>query len=152
MSDMIYLQDVWTENTCYGCGPSSEGGMHLKSHWSGDGRFIVAEYLPDAKYNSGMSDVMYGGTVASLIDCHSIWTAIAFAYKSENRDFGSEPPFLYVTGKLAVTYIKPTPLSKPVHLKAWIEGDVGKKINVICELGPQGETTAKGQVTAVRLF
>lgn len=150
MNEIIYLQDVWRANTCYGCGPSNHDGMHIKSRWSDDGQFVVAEYMADAKYNSGMPDVMYGGTVASLIDCHSVWTAIAFAYKAENRNVGSHPLLIYVTGKLSVTFIKPTPISRPLYIKAWVEGDIGRKIRVVCELGPPGDITATGLVTAVR--
>jgi hypothetical protein len=151
MAEISYLQNAWPPNTCYGCGPSNIEGMHIKSRWSDDGKYVIAEYMPDPKYNSGMPDVMYGGTVASLIDCHSVWTAIAFAHRAESRDIGSNPPLIYVTGELSVRYIKPTPLSVPVHLRAWAGGDIGRKIRVICELGPAGKVTASGIVTAVRL-
>ncbi|MBU1170426.1 MAG: PaaI family thioesterase [Proteobacteria bacterium] len=151
MNENTCFQDVWMGNTCYGCGPANHDGMHIKSRWSDDGQFVIAEYLADAKYNSGMPDVMYGGTVASLVDCHSIWTAIAFAYKSENRILGSEPLILCVTGKLSITFIKPTPISKPLHLKAWVEGGIDRKVNVICELGPSGDMTARAEVTAVKI-
>lgn len=151
MHKSIFLQDIWKHGTCYGCGPDNPDGMKIKSKWSDDGESVVAKYQADAKYNAGMPDVMYGGTVASLIDCHSVWTAIAFAHKAENREVGSQPILVYVTGKLAVTYTHPTPLSKPIYLKAWVEGCVGKQIKVICELGPAGTVTATGIVTAVRL-
>lgn len=151
MNTSIFLQDIWDQNTCYGCGPSNPEGLKIKSRWSDDGKFLVAEYQADAKYNSGMPDVMYGGTVASLIDCHSVWTAIAFAHKAEDREVGSHPALVYVTGKLTVTYMQPTPISKTLHLKAWVEGEIGRKIRVISELGPAGEVTAAGVVTAVRL-
>ncbi|MDY6905282.1 MAG: PaaI family thioesterase [Thermodesulfobacteriota bacterium] len=151
MNGIQYLQDIWMDSTCFGCGPANPEGMQLKSRWSDDGRFVIAEYAADAKFNSGMPNVMYGGSVASLVDCHSIWTAIAFAYKAENRSFGSDPALLYVTGKLSVTYMKPTPLSEPLYLRAWAEGDIGKKIDIVCELGPSDAVTARGLVRAVRL-
>lgn len=151
MNDTKYLQDIWPENTCYGCGPGNQQGMQLKSRWSDDGRFLIAEYRAEEKYNAGMHDVMYGGTVASLIDCHSVWTAMAFAYKAEGLEMGDNPRFIFVTGELCVTYLKPTPVSKTVHLKAWMEGEIGRKIRVSCELGPQGDVTAKGSVIAVRV-
>ncbi|HMF31693.1 MAG TPA: hotdog fold domain-containing protein [Candidatus Lokiarchaeia archaeon] len=146
-----YLQDSWPTGTCYGCGPANGDGMQIKSRWSDDGESVVAEYMADARYNSGTPGIMYGGTVAGLIDCHSIWTAIAFAYHAENREVGSEPPIMYVTGKLSVAYLKPTPLGETLYLKAWVEGSVGKKTTVQCELGPEGVTTATGVVTAVRI-
>ena len=150
MNKNKYFQDEWMENTCYGCGPGNHDGMHLKSRWSDDGQFVIAEYLADAKFNSGMPDIIYGGTVASLVDCHSMWTAIAFAHNAENRNFGSEPLILYVTGKLSITFIKPTPISKPLHLKAWVDGGIDRKVKVICELGPSGDITTSAVVTAVK--
>ncbi len=145
------LQDNWPTGTCYGCGPANPNGLQLKSSWSNDGRFIIAAYKADLIYNSGMPGVMYGGTIASLIDCHSIWAAMAFGYRSESREMGSEPIFAFVTGELNIKYIKPTPLDKTIHLKAWVEGETGKKTRVLCELGPEGDITATGKVIAVRI-
>jgi len=116
---------------------------------SDDNRYVISKYHADPKFNSGMPNTMYGGTIASLIDCHSIWAAMAFAYNNENREFGSAPYLLYVTGKLSVKYIKPTPLDVPVFLKAWIDGDIGRKIRILCELGPKGAVTAAGDTVAV---
>jgi hypothetical protein len=79
MNKIINFQDAWPLNTCYGCGPENRDGLQIKSRWSDDRTSVIAEFKADAKYNAGIPDVMYGGTVASLIDCHSIWTAIAFA-------------------------------------------------------------------------
>ncbi len=151
MSKSKYLQDVWPLSTCFGCGPACEDGMQIKSKWSDDGNSVVADYTADKKFNAGFPEVMYGGTVASLIDCHSIWTAIAFNYKKENRDVGSEPALPFVTGTLTVKYYLPTPLGKPVQLKAWVEGEVGRKTRVICELSSDGVVTAKGDVLAVMM-
>ena len=125
--------------------------MQLKSYWSDDGRFVIARFESTPEFNSGFPDVMYGGTVASLIDCHSIWTAMAFCYRAENRPMDSQPAVVFVTGKLTVNYLKPTPLGRPTHLKAWIDGAVGKKTRVQCELGPEGDVTATGDVIAVRI-
>lgn len=121
--------------------------MQIKSKWSDDGHYVVADYTADKKFNAGFPEVMYGGTVASLIDCHSIWTAIAFNYKKENRDIGSEPVMLFVTGKLTIKYYLPTPPGKDVQLKAW----VGRKTRVICELSWDGVVSTKGDVLAVMM-
>jgi hypothetical protein len=151
MSDQTPLQDVWLDATCFGCGPGNPEGLHIKSYWSEDGRFVIATHHPHARYNAGFSNVMYGGLVASLIDCHSIWTAIAFAYRAEGRPHGSPPAITYVTGQLTVKYLKPTPLDQPIHLKAWVEGEIGRKMRVLCELGIEGLVTATGDVIAVRI-
>ena len=72
------LQDIWPEATCYGCEiPGNPHGLHIKSDWSEDRKEVVCVFHPQPYHNSGFENIMYGGLVASLCDCHSIWTAIA---------------------------------------------------------------------------
>lgn len=146
------LQDIcWPQGMCYGCGPSNPDGLRLKSYWSADGQFVVATYTPPAKFSSGLPGALYGGMIASLIDCHSNWTAMAFSYKAEGREPGSKPAILSVTGTLGVKYLKPTPMGVPLRLRAWVDGAVGRKTRVICELSDGQVVTAVGDSTFVRV-
>lgn len=151
MHAQIPLQHLIRDFTCYGCGPANPDGMHLQSYWSEDQHFVTAIFEPQPKFTAGFPNVMYGGTIASLIDCHSLWTAMAFAYRAEGRAVGSDPVILYVTGELSVKYLQPTPLDCPIHLRAWVDGAVGRRMAVACELGPEGSVTASGRVMAVRI-
>lgn len=144
------LQDVWPEATCYGCGPANPAGLHIKSYWSEDGTEVVAHFTPRSEYNAGFPNVAYGGLIASLIDCHSIWTAIATAYRAEGREHGSAPAISYVTGSLAVRFLKPTPMDKSLLLRARVTELAGKKALVECALYSGDEKTAEGSVVAVR--
>lgn len=146
------LQDICLpDGTCFGCGSAHPEGLHIKSFWSDDGQFVIATIQPDAKYTSGFKNAMYGGTVASLIDCHSNWTAMAFGYRADSREPGTLPLIASVTGSLSVKYLKPTPMGVPLHLKAWVEGEVGRKTRVICELGTEETVTATGDSVFVRI-
>lgn len=145
------LQDTWPQATCYGCGPSNPHGLQIKSYWSEDGKAVVATFNPDSKFNAGIDNVMYGGLVASLIDCHSIWAAIAHTYQHEGREHGTAPIITYVTGRLDVRYHRPTPLNQPIYLHAVLEKLEGRKATVVCQLGPAGSVTAEGHVLAVRI-
>ncbi len=145
------VQDIWPEATCYGCGPANPDGLQIKSFFSDDGNFLVAIFHPKDKFNAGFPNVMYGGLLASLIDCHSIWTAIAFSYRHEQRDMGSQPHISYVTGELNIKYLKPTPLDQPIQLQAQVTGDIGRKTRVVCEVKAGDVLTAKGDVVAVRI-
>lgn len=144
------VQASWPDLTCYGCGPANDVGLQLKSYLGDDGETLIATVHPDEVFNSGAPNVMYGGHIASLIDCHSIWTAITFAYATEDRPLGSSPRIAYVTGELCVDYLAPTPLDQPIELTAWVDGDPGKRALVKSELGPEDEVTASGEVLAVR--
>jgi hypothetical protein len=156
MSDPVYGVDVpvqhsWPDLTCFGCGPANEAGFQIESYLGPDGETLVARVTPDTRFTSGAPNVAWGGYVASLVDCHSVWTAIAFAHEAEGRPLGSEPRIEYVTGSLSVDYRAPTPLDEPIHLRSWVDGDVGRTATVRSEVGPEGETTAEGEVVAVRV-
>ncbi|MDY6824082.1 MAG: hypothetical protein SWH68_09875 [Thermodesulfobacteriota bacterium] len=43
MGEIHYLQDIWTESTCFGCGPANPDVLQLKSRWPDDGRFVIME-------------------------------------------------------------------------------------------------------------
>jgi hypothetical protein len=149
---LLALQDICLPNgTCYGCGSANPDGLHIKSYWSEDGKYVVCRFEPQERFSSGFRDALYGGLIASLIDCHSNWTAMAFGYKAEGREPGTQPLIASVTGQLGVKYLKPTPMDRMLHLRAWVEGEVGRKTRVLCELGPEGEVTALGDSVFVRI-
>ena len=147
----LALQDTWQHGTCFGCGPANPIGLQLKSYWSEDESAVVATFHPKPDYNSGVENVMYGGVIASLIDCHSMWTTIAFAYREAGRAFREAPAIWYVTGELNVRYLKPTPLDQPILVKGWVEKFEGRKAYVRCELGIEGIITAEASVIAIRV-
>jgi acyl-coenzyme A thioesterase PaaI-like protein len=149
---MESLQDVCLPGgTCFGCGPANPDGIRIKSHWSTDGRFVVAEVVPEPRFTSGYPGIMYGGAVASLIDCHSAWTAAAFGYRAEGREPGSEPAVTVMTASLTVRYLAPTPLDETLSLQGWVEGDPGRTTRVRCEIRTASKVTAEGDSLFVRV-
>ena len=149
---MLALQDICLPTgMCYGCGSANPDGLHIKSYWSDDGQFVVCQFDPLPKFSSGFKNATYGGLIASLIDCHSNWTAMAFGYRAEGRELGTQPLVASVTGTLGIKYLKPTPMDQTIHLKAWVEGEVGRKTRVLCELGTADQVTALGDSVFVRI-
>lgn len=147
---MIALQDVWPAGTCYGCGPANALGLRIKSYWSEDGTEVVCRFQPRPEQNAGFPNVTYGGLVASLIDCHSIWTAIAWTYREEGREHGSLPAISYVTGTLNVRFLQPSALNEPAVLRAHVTELHPKKALVVCRFYSGDKQTAEGNVVAVR--
>lgn len=148
----VALQDLCLpEGMCYGCGSANPDGLHLKSYWSDDRQYVVAAFQPEPKFTSGFMGAVYGGLIASLIDCHSNWTAMAFGYRAEGREPGTLPRIVSVTGSLSVQYRKPTPLDQTIHLRAWVEGEAGRRTRVICELGTADTVTVTGDSIFVRV-
>lgn len=145
------LQDsAAPDGVCYGCGGSNPHGLHIKSHWHEDGVHVIAEHLPEAKY-CGWPELVYGGLIAMLVDCHSNWTAMAYHYRQEHREVDSLPRINCVTGHLGIKFIKPTPMGVPLILSAKVEGEVGRKTRVICEVYAGDVLTAVGDSVFVRV-
>lgn len=146
---MTAIQDRFSDNHCYGCGADNPLGMQIKSHW--DGKVSTCTYVPRPEQSAGPTHILYGGTIASIIDCHSVGTAIANYYDREGRTVDSEPPIWCVTGRLTVNYLKPTPIDKPVELRATVAECTEKKTILNCTVSSDGEVTAEGEVVAVRV-
>jgi len=143
------FQDDIAEQHCWGCGVLNEHGLQIKSYWSGDE--AVCTWQPKAHHMAGPTHVLNGGIIATIIDCHSICTAIAAAHRAEGWTGNADASIWYVTASLQVTYLKPTPIREPVMLRARVKETKGKKTIVTCSLFAKEEECARGEVVAVRV-
>lgn len=148
MSELAF-QDQGSVHHCHGCGAANEKGLRLKSFWDGDQ--AVAHWQAQPHHCGGTQENLNGGIIASLIDCHSLNLAIAYAYRTEGRAIGSAPRIGYVTANLNVSYAKPTPLRETIELSARIRELDGRKAWVDCTLSAAGEVRATGTVLGVRV-
>jgi Thioesterase superfamily len=145
------LQDLAApDGVCFGCGSKNADGLQIKSYWDTDNVHVIMTHTPNACY-VGWPSLVYGGLISCLIDCHSNWTAMANHYRIEGREAGTLPRIDCVTGSLSVKYIKPTPMGVPLTLKARVEGEVGRKTRVLCEVYAGDILTALGDSTFVRV-
>jgi acyl-coenzyme A thioesterase PaaI-like protein len=133
---------------CYGCGRLNRHGHQLKSYWDGDE--TVAHFTPEA-YHIAIPGYVYGGLIASLIDCHATGTAAAAAYRAAEREWDSDPPLRFVTASLKVDYLQPTPLGVPLEIRGTIEEVSGRKVVVAASVSAEGEVCARGRVVAVQM-
>ena len=147
---MRAFQDTYPENVahCYGCGRLNEHGHQIKTYWDGDD--TLTKYNPRAEHTA-IPGFVYGGLIASLIDCHCTGTAAAAMYRSENRPMDSEPPFRFVTGSLHVDYLKPTPMGVELEIRGRVKEIRGRKVIVEAEVSANGVITARGELVAVQM-
>jgi acyl-coenzyme A thioesterase PaaI-like protein len=147
---MKAFQDYYPEETsyCYGCGRLNEHGLQIKSYWEGE--VAVARYVP-REYHMAIPGFVYGGLIASLIDCHGTGTAAAAMYREKGLPMDAEPPFRFVTASLHVDYLKPTPLGVELEVRAEVAEVKGRKVVVREELWANGVLCAKGEVVAVQI-
>ncbi|HRE54611.1 MAG TPA: PaaI family thioesterase [Candidatus Competibacter sp.] len=144
------FQDTYPDeySHCYGCGRLNAEGLHLKSRWDGDESVAIIEPRP---YFTGIPEFVYGGLLASLIDCHGTGTASAAAYRAAGRPMGSEPYLRFVTASLHVDFDKPTPMGVPLELRGRIQEIKDRKVVVNITIAAGGEVVVRGEVVAVRI-
>jgi acyl-coenzyme A thioesterase PaaI-like protein len=144
------FQDCYPDNfsQCYGCGRLNHNGLQIKSFWDGDQ--TVCTYIPDEKYMA-IPGMVYGGLIASLIDCHSTGSAAAYAARSEGREIGSKPEIRFLTAALHVDFKSPTPMGVPLELRSSAKEIKPKKVIITTVLTAGGVECARGEVVAVRV-
>jgi acyl-coenzyme A thioesterase PaaI-like protein len=141
-----YYPEAWAQ--CYGCGRLNEHGLQIKSYW--DGEESVCTFVPKP-YHTATPGFVYGGLIASLIDCHSTGTAAAAAYRARGREPGSQPALRFVTAALHVDYLRPTPIDGPLELRSQVTEIKGRKVVVSTALSAGGQVCARGEVVAVEI-
>ena len=144
------IQDCYPDELshCYGCGRNNPAGHQIKTYWEGDES--VTRFRPQP-YHTAIPGFVYGGLLASLIDCHGTGTAAAAMYRAENRPLDSLPAFRFVTGSLQVSYLKPTPLGPELEIRGRVKEIKGRKVVVEATVYANGEATARGEVVALQM-
>ncbi len=148
--DSIAIQDTYPDDVahCYGCGRLNAHGHHVRTFWEGDE--TISTFTPKP-WHTAVPGFVYGGLIASLVDCHSTGTAAAAAYRAQDREPGTEPALRFVTGSLRVDYLRPTPLGTVLTIRARVREIKGRKVIVESTVFAQGVVTATGEVVAVQM-
>jgi len=144
------FQDYYPDQLsyCYGCGRLNDFGLQIKSYW--DGEESVCHFQP-RPYHTAIPGYVYGGLIASLIDCHSTGTAAAATYRAEGRSMDSEPPLRFLTASLHVDYLKPTPIDTTLEVRASVIEIKGRKVIIGATISAYGEVCARGEVVTVQM-
>jgi acyl-coenzyme A thioesterase PaaI-like protein len=100
---------------------------------------------------AGPTHVVNGGIIAAVVDCHTICTAIADAYRAAGVELGAEPLRWCVTASLRIDYLAPTPIGEPMELRARVREAKGRKRVVECTVRSGGRECARAEVVAVEV-
>ena len=144
------VQDYYPEDVahCFGCGRLNEAGHQLKTVWEGDE--TVSRFRP-APHHTAIPGYVYGGLIASLLDCHGTGGAAAATLRREGREIGEGEAPRFVTASLQVDFLKPTPLGPELEVRGRIIEITDRKVIQEETLSADGIVTAKGKVVAVRM-
>ena len=143
MTDDLSLQETYApESVCYGCGPANPDGFHIRSFV--DGGELVADWQPLPRHHA-FDNVLNGGVIGTLLDCHSNWTAAH--HLMERRGVGKPPTT--VTADYHIRLLKPTPTGAPVRLRAQVVDSTDDRATVEGTLESNGVVTATCRATFV---
>ena len=142
------IQDLYPDDFahCFGCGRHNTRGHLLKSFVDGDE--VVAHFTPHPEHTA-LPGFVYGGLIASLIDCHAMATAAAAAERAAGREMGEAEAPRFVTAALDVSFLKPTPIGGELVLRAHVTDRNERKAVVTVSLSANDVVTARGNVIAV---
>lgn len=144
------IQDIYPDEFawCYGCGRLNKDGHHLRTGWQGEKTITI--FTPDSKYTGGIPGFVYGGMIASLLDCHSAGSASLALHRKNGNEVGdgSVPP-RFVTANLNVEFLKPTPQHIPLKAVGTVEEIHPKRWKVETEVFAQDILCARGTVVLV---
>lgn len=145
------FQDYYPDNFshCYGCGRLNEKGMQIKSYWDGDEG--LCRFTPAPHQSGGFPGNIYGGLIASLIDCHCAGTAAAAKHQYDGFVLGEKPIPRFVTASLKVDYIRPTPAGVELEVRAKILEIKNRKVVLSATVKADGIVTAKGEAVMVQI-
>jgi len=148
--NLLAVQDFYPEDVahCFGCGRLNEKGHQLKTVWEGDE--TVSRFTP-RPYHTAIPGYVYGGLIASLLDCHGTGGAAAAMLRREGRAIGEGEAPRFVTASLQVDFLKPTPLGPELEVRGRVVEITDKKVILEESLLADGVETARGRVVAVRM-
>lgn len=131
-------------STCFGCGPANVRGLRIASRAAADGTGLVATWQPEPEHEA-FAGTLNGGVIGTLLDCHSNWTAAMHLMRAA----GDERPPSTVTADLAIHYLRPTPSTLPVTLRARVVEATARRATVEATLESDGEVCATSRAVFV---
>src|SRR5690625_1378490 len=81
------IQDEYPDDfaMCYGCGRLNEAGLHFRTGWLKDKTITI--FTPK-KEHTAIPGFVYGGILASFIDCHGTGSASLALHREKGHEPG----------------------------------------------------------------
>lgn len=140
------LQETWAPaGRCFGCGPANAKGLRIRSFALADAAdaHVVCDFVPEP-HHEAFEDVLNGGIIGTVLDCHMNWTTIFHLMKKGGLD--AAPPC--VTARFEVVLLRPTPMG-PVHVDAHVVSSEDDRATVEATMTAAGKVTARGTGTFI---
>lgn len=144
------VQDFYPDHfgQCYGCGRLNEAGLQIKTYWNGDETLTIFKPKP---FHTAIPGFVYGGLLASLIDCHGTGSAALALARHNNIELSEYNAPRCVTASLKVDYKKPTPIDGELRIVGRIKEIKGRKVVVEASLYSGDIECVSGEVIAIQV-
>jgi len=144
------IQDYYPDHfaMCYGCGRLNDNGHQIKTTWNGEE--TITRFVPK-NYHTAIPGFVYGGLLASLIDCHGTGSAALALAKANNIELTEYNAPRCVTASLKVDYKKPTPMGVELEIRGIIKEVKGKKVIIEAQLLAAGVVCVTGEIIAIQV-
>ncbi len=144
---MTFVQDRYPDDVahCYGCGRLNTDGLHVQTEWTGGEG--VARFHPRSSHVA-IPGFVYGGLLASIIDCHGVGTAAAAAMTAAGLTPGVDETPRFVTAGLELRFLAPTPMGIELVMRARPSEVTARKVIVQVTLVAGAVETVRGTVVA----
>jgi len=136
-------------SVCFGCGPANRDGLGLRSFPDPqrDGG-LVATWMPSPHHHA-FANVLNGGIVGTLMDCHANWAAAMAIMRASGVD---RPPAT-VTAGYEVKLLGPTFMDAPLTIRSWPVSVDGRRVTSEARIETMDGTVSAtfiGRFVAVR--
>jgi acyl-coenzyme A thioesterase PaaI-like protein len=130
---------------CFGCGPANKLGLQIRSFALDDtaDAHVICDFTPQL-HHEAFEDVLNGGIIGTVLDCHMNWTTIHHIMRKQGMDHA--PPC--VTAEFRVVLKRPTPMG-PVHVDAHIVSATDDRATIEATMTAAGKVTAIGTGTFI---
>lgn len=144
------IQDYYTDDfsKCYGCGRLNEEGHHLRTVLV-DNK-TISKFIPK-NYHLAIEGFVYGGLLASLVDCQGTGSASIFYARENGIEIENHNAPRFVTGNLNVNYLRPTPIQKELIIQGELKEISFRKVVTKITIVAEGKVCVTGEVTAILL-
>jgi len=101
-------------------------------------RDVVTTFVAE-RYQASFGSFVSGGIISTLLDCHGNWTALYTLMKER----GIDTPPSTVTAKLSISFLRPTPIKRALHVRARAVKVEGDRVEVEGEIEVDGAITVR---------
>jgi acyl-coenzyme A thioesterase PaaI-like protein len=130
---------------CFGCGPANALGLRIRSFALADSAdaHVICDFTPE-RHHEAFEDVLNGGIIGTVLDCHMNWTTIHHLMRKQGLDHA--PPC--VTAEFRVVLKRPTPMGL-VHVDAHVVSASDDRATIEATMTAAGKVTAIGKGTFI---